>query len=104
MCGMYADDKSPDRLMSITTCVSANYYYAPCIQELKALADGSLEAKREVDEAKYDMEAKSETDPLVEIMFEYCTNCGYNTAYYERSRLLRSIYPNIKIVGNPMLP
>eukprot|EP00494_Astrolonche_serrata_P001870 UN01876 len=55
----------------------------------------------------------SKTNNVITVYCEYCTNCGYNSAFYDKSEVLKNIIdkcvldavkPSLKMVGNPFNP
>jgi Dyp-type peroxidase family len=84
MAGHFADDGSPDRLLSITKAVTSNYYYTPSLSELSYLAlqsdikIGKQEATTlEKAETHFALTDVKKERGKVKVMIEYCTNCGY---------------------------
>ncbi|KAL6057624.1 MACPF domain-containing protein [Balamuthia mandrillaris] len=120
MCGHFAEDGSVDNLFSITRAVGCNYYYVPSLPELKWLmeiADEEHEKEKETgeDEGEENDETTTQTKDKdkqdeesektdIKVIVEYCTNCGYKTIFMEKKKIMESVSPRVKVIGNPNMP
>jgi len=102
MAGQFEEDGSPDNLLSISRNVSSNYFYVPGLEELK-----SLTIVRPIPESKIETDLKGKEPEVIKdvvIFIEYCTNCGYNTIFNEKRKILEAVSNRVRIVGNPHMP
>lgn len=97
MAGHFSKNGSTDALLEITRAVTSNYYYCPSLEELSTLKDTPV-LEQIVEKIVQD----KETD--LNVIFEYCTNCGYFTIYQKARAIIESVYPKVKIIENPKNP
>jgi len=105
--GEFEDDGSTDNLLTITKNVASDYYYVPSVDELKSLKEfkGLIPLENVKIENILEPQIKEkQKEPEVLIYIEYCTNCGYNTIYQEKKRVLEAVSNSVKVIGNARMP
>jgi putative iron-dependent peroxidase len=111
MAGYYENENaSTDYLFKITRCVSSQYFYVPSKSELESLAALPIaehSGNTIQDNLKRNLELRNrlvnKQRPII-INIEFCTNCGYQTIFQEKKRLLELLCDDVVVIANPVFP